>query len=139
LKKLLEALEQPGSASASEDAQRQRKSYNSFMASTGQEIASTLARVCVLDGKSLECIKRIVKAAARLWLELGTQRCRFLMVWPQAAINALGSKGDPRTAITLVVQPRVLRIGNSRGEQLDKADEIRGCEGQQRRFSPAKS
>jgi hypothetical protein len=131
-----EAVER--SALGSEEKQRRKKCYNDSVTVTVEEISQSIGKICFLDESSKDCIKSIVRGAARLWLELGCQHCRFLIVVSDTARNELDGSDKGREVVDLIVQPKVLRVGNSRGERLEKDEVVRGCKGEQREFVPAK-
>ena len=73
----------------------------------------------IADTRSLQRgIKEIVLQATKLWLDLGVQRCRIVIVIPQASRGANSSR-QIRLCQDLVLQPEVQRKGNAKGENLD--------------------
>jgi hypothetical protein len=65
-----------------------------------------------------------------LWLEMGTQRCRLVVVVPDFVKSAFQRNTRRGSKMELVVLPEVRRIGNSQGGDLDREEVVSGCKGQ---------
>ncbi|KIW07010.1 uncharacterized protein PV09_01905 [Verruconis gallopava] len=87
------------------------------------EILQELNRVVEPSKSQQMSVKDIAHQAARLWLDIGVQRCRILITVPleSRAASRMHDVGRPRE---LVVHPGVQRFGNGQGEHLDTHDAV---------------
>jgi hypothetical protein len=108
--------------------QKQKMGYDQSLATTAQEISHMLGKVSSVDGNISTIIKELVRQAAKFWLDMGSQRCRIVVVLPKLAENTSDARRRERRALELVVKPEVRRIGNSQGQQLEKQEVIGGCQ-----------
>lgn len=67
--------------------------------------------------------------AARLWLDICSQRYRILVILPNSSGNVLKATKGGCKSLKLVVKPEIRRIGNSHGQELAKEEIVRGWRG----------
>ena len=84
-------------------------------------LISSLDRI-VADPRGFhKSVKDIVHQATKLWLDIGMQRCRVMIVVPS---ECRGAKNDGRVARQLIVQPELQRVGNAEGGHLNMPEVI---------------
>jgi hypothetical protein len=112
---------------------------NESIEAVTDEIARSLEAVMLSTHIKTDAIREIVKGVAQFWMDLCSQRCRFMVVMPPSAKNLLGQVGERKTQ-QLIVQPKIERQGNSQGEQLDNVKEVlKGCDEVKSDFNPRKT
>jgi hypothetical protein len=87
------------------------------------DITRDLNRVVANTANLQKFIKDIAHQATKLWLDLGEQRCRILILIPPESRGTSG-KIDRAGLRELVVQPEILRIGNAQGENLETQEVV---------------
>jgi hypothetical protein len=87
------------------------------------EITIGLDRVVANTANLQKFIKDIAHQATRLWLDLGIQRCRILIIVPSESRGTSG-KSDRTGSRELVVQPEIQRFGNAQGENLETQEVV---------------
>ena len=87
------------------------------------EITRDLNRVVANTNNLQKFIKDIAHQATKLWLDLGVQRCRILIIIPPESRGTSG-KLDRAGSRELIVQPEIQRIGNAQGENLDTQEVV---------------
>jgi hypothetical protein len=88
-----------------------------------EDILRALSRVMSTSANQQNVVKDIVRQAAKLWLDIGIQRCRILIVVPQGSRGASRRQDGQRTR-EFIVQPEVQRFGNAQGEGLDTQEVV---------------
>jgi hypothetical protein len=111
-----------------------RQAYESSLSNTVNELSRVVGSVSSLDSHTLKDINTFTRKAARLWLEMGTQRCRLRVVIPDSVRSAVQDTRRLKTA-ELVLMPGMLRIGNNEGASLDREEVVSGLKGEYRSFS----
>jgi hypothetical protein len=89
----------------------------------GDNIIRTLGRLVATTSSQQNAIKDMVRQAAKLWLDIGIQRCRILIIVPQGS-RGTSRRHDGQRLREFVVQPEVQRFGNSQGENLDTQEVV---------------
>lgn len=110
--------------------------YESRLKETTEEICKVLKQVASVSENEKQRMRELAREAAKLWLEMGQQRCRMFLI--------MSSSGEPparsvRTALDggtmeLVVSPELRRLGNAQGERLDKEELVMNCKGKFSKF-----
>jgi hypothetical protein len=135
-KQCLEAIEQ--SVPESDPRFNLAQSFERTLSTMAENLAEILRTVSSVDIHTLPDMEDFARKAATLWVEMETQRCRFLVVIPDNAERLWGVEGarrDPYEPIELVICPEVRRFGNSQGEDLGRMEVVIGCKGESSRFS----
>lgn len=104
-----------------------RKGFVEQLAFVREELKSALGDLASLEKGELQAIDKLTKKAAAVWLEFSTQRCRIMFV---AEGSTLRDKAPHEGRVHLVVSPSLVRIGNSKGLELDKEIVVGGCAGE---------
>lgn len=101
------------------------------MEKTRQELLDMLSRVSKFDRKGKEAWSSIPKKAAHMWIQMGTQRCRILVVIPGGALNSqsVRARKAREEGLELVVKPELRRCGDSKGKHLDEEEIMVESEG----------
>jgi hypothetical protein len=106
--------------------------YELSLNSAAEEISQELGRVTRISSSEEERVDAMVKKAAKLWLEVGQQRCRMFVVMndsgkePARSVHASVERDG---MLGVVVLPELRRIGNADGERLDQVELVAGCKG----------
>lgn len=129
IKQCLEAIEQSGDIS--DVKQRQKQDYDQTLSAVRNAISEMKAHVASVDGNELQRIDDLVRLAAKFWLDIGSQRYRILVICSKSRAGSLRMK-----TLELVVKPELRRNGNSQGQELERQDAVRGCEGEYSEFEP---
>jgi hypothetical protein len=129
IKPCQEALEQPVSDWA--PRAKLKKAFKTSLDNIKKELSDTLGRVSNLDESTLQALEDVTEKAAKMGIEMGTQRCRILVVMPGSSLKSQSDRvrKAQEDFLELVVVPELRRFGNSKGENLDKEETIVGCEG----------
>jgi hypothetical protein len=90
-----------------------------------------LGKVSKLDQKALVAWNAIPKKAADMWIEMGTQRCRLVVVIPNGALTsqAARAKKAREDGLELIIKPELRRYGDSKGQDLSKMETMVKSEG----------
>lgn len=131
VKKCLDALERGESDL--------KEGYESSLMNVGKELSKALGSVSPVDKDTAREMRDLARKAAKLWLELGTQRCRIFFIIPDQIKSGLqGGNGrrDRRGTLELILHPELRRIGNSQGEELDREEVVTGLQGEYTEFTP---
>jgi hypothetical protein len=101
------------------------------MDSITERFSEILGKVSNLNEDIAQLLEGIPQKAARMWLEMGTQRCRILVVMPGSNLTSQTErvKRAQQGFLELVLRAELLRFGNSKGQNLEKKEIIGGCEG----------
>lgn len=78
IKKCQEALEQP--ASEWDARAKLKRDFQNSLDNTSKKLSDALAKVSGLDKGTLRSLEDIFKKAAKMWIEMGTQRCRIFLL-----------------------------------------------------------
>ena len=130
MKKCLEATSQP--LMDWEDNYDVKLGYESSVKETTEDMSRELARVAPMSGGDKQRMSDLVRKAARLWLEVGQQRCRMFLLMSHSSKEPSRSGPaslDPDGTQELVVVPELRRMGNAQGERLEKDELVLDCKG----------
>jgi len=130
MKKCLEATSQP--LMEWEDNYNVKQGYESSVKETTEDISRELARVAFVSGSDKQRMSDLVRKAARLWLEVGQQRCRMFLLMSYSSKEPSRSGQaflDRDGTQELVVVPELRRMGNAQGERLEKDELVLDCKG----------
>lgn len=95
-------------------------------------MSEAIGKVSDVDNNTVRALEDVAKKAAKIWLEFGAQRCRILVVIPLSNLKLPPSDKIRKVRegfLELVVVPELRRLGNSKGQGLDKDEIVAGCEG----------
>ena len=124
-----EALQQ--SPSEFDPRARVKMGHQNSLRLTKKELCKVIEKVTDIDDRILQKLDGIANAATNMWINMGMQRCRIMVVMPNVT---LGSSPADRIreardgSLMLVKRPELRRFGNSRGEDLDTKVTVRDCE-----------
>jgi hypothetical protein len=119
----------------SDTKKKWKKSHDESLSAISNEIYKAVEAVSQVTTSDLQTVQDFVKLAAKFWLEVSSQKCRVLLVFPPHIPNALvRDQKKVATVLELVVQPELRRIGNAQGQRLDMEHVIKGCEGDHTKF-----
>lgn len=93
-----------------------------------EDLKMSLSTLAVIQEKDINAINKVSRKAATMWLSFGMQRCRILIT-PEG--NSLRSDDEKiarmkKKTLRLVVVPRLSRIGNAEGLDLNGPEETVG-------------
>lgn len=125
IKRCQEALEQP--ASKWDPRARLKRDYKNSLDNIQGKLSGALAEVSELENGTIQSLEDICKKAARMWVAMGTQRCRILVVMQGSNITSQSDR--VKKALELVITPQLWRCGNSKGQDLQNEEIIMGCNG----------
>jgi hypothetical protein len=129
IKECRAALEK--AASELDPRTRVRKGFKTSLNALKQELTSTLGEVSNLDKSSIQAAESIIKKAARMWLEFGTQPRRILVVVQGSNLKSAERIQRAREAtLELVVVPKLKGFGNSKGQDVHIEETVGGCDGE---------
>ncbi|KAH0555814.1 hypothetical protein GP486_006239 [Trichoglossum hirsutum] len=130
IKKRLEAISQP--LVAGEPNYDVKRDHELSVTKVTEDMSQALERVASVSDGDIQRMSDLVRKAAKLWLEVGQQRCRIylLMSDPSEEPSQSGQTPLDRDRVEkLVVVPELRRIGNVQGGMLEKDELISGCKG----------
>jgi hypothetical protein len=115
-----EAINKPASAIAKQT--EIKKAFEGMLNKTREELYEMLRKVGKLDHAALEDWAQTPKKVADMWLLMGTQRCRLVMVIPSGELVSQADRAEKarNDGLELVIKPEVVRYGNARGQDLTK-------------------
>lgn len=102
--------------------QNRRESFEQTLAIIFADIAHTVERVSSLGLKESDLLKKLIKTAADSWLEICSQRYRILVVLPGPNGNVFKTSQRRSGGLRLIAKPEIRRIGNAKGQELDKGE-----------------
>jgi hypothetical protein len=91
-----------------------------------EETFQAIEKVATLGLKERQVLNDLVRLAARLWLDICSQRCRILVVLPNSSGNVLKATKGGCPSLKLVVKPEIRRTGNSHGQDPTKEEIVGG-------------
>jgi len=127
IKLCLQSLEQ--AEDAPDVDPRRKQGYDQSVATIVEEISQAVEKVATLGLKEQQVLNDLIRLAARLWLDICSQRYRILVVLPNSSGNVLKVTKGGSKSLKLVVKPEIRRIGNSHGQELAKEEIIGGWNG----------
>ena len=95
-------------------------------------MSQELGKVATVSDSEKQRMSQLVKKAARLWLEVGQQRCRMSLLMSDSGEDPVRSRRtalDCDDSLSLVVVPELLRRGNEQGERLNTDEVVMDCKG----------
>lgn len=129
IKQCQEALAQ--SASDLDPRAKLKKNFKISLDNTRKKLSDAVAKVSGLDKGLLQSLDDIPKKAAKMWIEMGTQRCRIFVFMQGSNLTSQSDrvKKAREDVLELVIIPQLWRFGNSKGQDLYKKELIKGCAG----------
>lgn len=129
IKQCQEALAQ--SASDLDPRAKLKKNFKISLDNTRKKLSDAVAKVSGLDKGLLQSLDDIPKKAAKMWIEMGTQRCRIFVFMQGSNLTSQSDrvKKACEDVLELVIIPQLWRFGNSKGQDLYKKELIKGCDG----------
>lgn len=109
-----------------------KQGYESSVKDTAKELFREVTRVSSVADDDEQRMSELVKTAAKLWLEVGQQRCRMFLLMSKSTKEPLRSGEDALDRDRhqeLVIVPELRRIGNAQGERLEKNELVLDCQG----------
>jgi hypothetical protein len=99
-----------------------KKGFRASIMRIRSELVKEVKKYTQLEDRELgNIIQEIPLVAARLWLDIGTQRCRFMMgmlgLMPEPLEQAKQAL-DTQLQLVLLVKPALLKYGDSKGQEL---------------------
>jgi hypothetical protein len=93
---------------------------------TLKEICDTLERVTTLDDEERSVLDGVLQLAAKLWLEVSSQRYRLFVIVPAEAKDVLRLERGDMNSLQLIIKPELQRFGNARGTDARQGHTISG-------------
>lgn len=111
---------------------RLKKGFKTSIDAIIRELKLTLGEISDLDDGSVQAVERIVKKAAKMWLDFGMQRCRVLVVVEGSNLASTEEKIQraQEDVLKLVVVPELKRLGNPTGQDFTMKEVVGDCHGQ---------
>jgi hypothetical protein len=109
-----------------------KREFDSCLKEATEEISQELGKVATVSDSEKQRMSQLVKKAAKLWLEVGQQRCRMSLLMSESSEDPVRSRRtalDRDGSLSLVVVPELRRRGNAQGERLDTDDLVMDCKG----------
>jgi hypothetical protein len=109
-----------------------KREYESCLKEVTDEMVLELGRVGKVNDSEEKRMSELVKKTARLWLEVGQQRCRMFLLMSDSGDDPVRSSRaalDRDNTLSLVVVPELRRRGNAQGERLDTDELVMDCKG----------
>jgi hypothetical protein len=110
-----------------------KESYQRALMAVAKDLSAVLGSVSSVDSRIRTEMKKLAEKAAELWLKVGIQRFRVIVLMSDPNKTSLqgrevrmGKSKEPRE---LVIRPEMRRIGNSQEEELDREHVISDCRG----------
>jgi hypothetical protein len=128
MKKCVEATSKP----QMEWDHKLKGEFDSCLNETTEEMSQELGNVATISDSEKQRMAQLVKKAARLWLEVGQQRCRMSLVMSDSGEDPVRSRRtavDRDGSLGLVVVPELRRRGNAQGERLNIDELVMDCKG----------
>jgi hypothetical protein len=124
------ALEKP--ASKWDPRATLKRSFKTSFDALKEELMSRLNEVSSVDDRCLQAVESIIKKAAKMWLDFGTQRCRIMVVVQGSNLKSAQEKIQTARSNTLklVVVPELKKFGNSKGQDVDVQETVGECGGE---------
>ncbi|KAF2201017.1 hypothetical protein GQ43DRAFT_463500 [Delitschia confertaspora ATCC 74209] len=125
IKRCLEQIQQ-------ESGSNVKRCSDQTLSTVTDQVLNAVKRVTTTGPKEVEDLRKLVNTAAKLWLEVCSQRYRILVVLPNSTGNIFDreQKRDNR-ALKVIVKPELRRIGNSQGQELSKQEAIGKWKGEE--------
>lgn len=103
-----------------------RASYAQARNAALEGICSTLNRVTTLDSEETVVLDTILQSAARLWMEISSQRYRLFVIVPAEAKDVLRIGRGDVNHLQFVVKPDLQRFGTASGANARQGQSISG-------------
>jgi hypothetical protein len=118
--------------SAFDPRARPKQGFKISMDALKEEFRSMLDDLVNLEESNIQVMEKLTRKAANTWLEFGMQRCRIVVVMKGSNLKSMEEKVQrvKDGTLRLVVVPELKRIGNSKGQDLNVEETIRGYEGE---------
>ena len=138
MKRLVAAIKQPYMEGVPN--QKIKQDHELTIKKTIEEISQELGEVAPISADEKQRLGVLVKKAAKMWLEVGQQRCRMFLLMSDSGKEPTRSRAAARSQdgmLGLVVVPELRRFGNANGERLEKDELVTGCKGKFSVFVPS--
>jgi len=113
-----------------------KRAFQDSQENVRKHLADMIGKVTPLEEDTTQNLDGISQKAAKMWLEMGSQRCRILIVIPcSIAPQHVRVEQALEGSLELVKDAGLQRFGNSKGQHLEKKEIIGGCEGSTIRVS----
>lgn len=128
IKNCQEALDQP--ASEFDSRTKLKRAFKNSIDGIIKRFLDILGKISNMNEDIAQLSAEIPHKAARMWLEMGTQRCRILVVMPGSNLSSQLErvKSAQQGSLELALRAELLRFGNSKGQNLEKKEIIGGCD-----------
>jgi hypothetical protein len=130
MRKRLEAINQP--LLEYDPNYKVKRGYELSVKEATEDISQELGRVASVSDSDKHRMSDLVRKAAKLWLEVGRQRCRIFLIMSNSGARPLrsGAASIGRDgAQEQVVRPELRRMGNAQGERLERDELVVDCKG----------
>lgn len=109
-----------------------KKDFQTSIERLRKGTVAALEDLVVLDKGNLQLLDKMTMKAARTWLDFELQRCRVVVLVQGSNKRDVAAKEQRTRAdgLALVMVPKLMRFGNSKGEGLDTKETIAGREGE---------
>jgi hypothetical protein len=118
-----EALRKP--ASELDPRARYKEGFNKSLEIIQDRLRDAFQAASRLGDDEIDIIKEITLAAARWWIDMGTQRCRLFMVMPDPLLRSDKERVEAAKegTLKLTLKPRLEKHGDAQGKDLEEARE----------------
>jgi hypothetical protein len=111
-----------------------KREYESTLNQVTEELLKELETVARINDRQKQKMRNLVEKAAKLWLDVGQQRCRMFLKMSESGEKPVRSRQEALKrdgCLNLVVMPELRRYGNAQGERLENDPElVMGCKGE---------
>ncbi|QDS69847.1 hypothetical protein FKW77_000212 [Venturia effusa] len=100
--------------------------YEETLERTRKELLAMLDMVADLKQEDVQSWSAVPKKAADIWIQMGTQRCRLVVVVPGGEVveQAERARRAREVGLELVFKPGLWRYGDSKGQDLERVEEM---------------
>jgi hypothetical protein len=110
----------------SDDQARLKESYEKHLEQTKQKLSRALAEFSETGLGEMDELDSLVSAAAQMWLDFGTQRCRIYISMPGSNLRTQAERAEyaRKGALMLTLAPMVERYGDSKGQDFSVVETL---------------
>lgn len=108
-----------------------KKGYRQTSVSLLEKLSTLIDEVADVDERKRANIQAVIKKASLLWLEFSKQRFRIVLLVTSGPISMEDKIREAKNGnLEIVLKPRLITFGDSRGMELEEQGTIEGCDGE---------